>query len=110
MQRRTHEAEGLRAVTEIVSQAVPNEETVEQVLIAIANLLETDIVTMALVDEETGELVINPGYVWGATLPSPYRIDAYAPGFAESVLISRRPFLSNDLRNDKNVAARSTAH
>ncbi|MBI5957302.1 MAG: GAF domain-containing protein, partial [Chloroflexi bacterium] len=103
MQRRTHEAEGLRAVTEIASQAAPTPETVEAVMIAISNMLEVQVVTMALVDESTGQLVIEPSYAWGAKLSETYRIDAYASGFERSVLVSRQPFVSNELRNDKRV-------
>ncbi len=103
MQRRTHEAEGLRAVTEIASQGVPTPETIEAVLIAVANLLETQVVVISLVDEATGELVIEPGYVWGGALDEPYRINAFAPGFEHSVLVSRQPFISLDLRADERV-------
>ncbi len=59
--------------------------------------------TIAQVDEGTGELVIAPNLIWGRTLQEPYRIDAYAPGFEGSVLISRRPALSHDLLNDEHV-------
>ncbi len=103
MQRRTHEAEGLRAVTEIASTAVPTTETIENVLIAVANLLMSEIALLGLVDEETGQLVFNPEYSWGAKGLEPYRINPYTPGFEQSVLLSRRPFLSNDLPNDSRV-------
>ena len=103
MQRRTHEAEGLRAITEIASQLAPLDETREAVLIAIANLLESDIVVMGLVDNKSGELVIAPDTVWGAALEQPIRLDAYGPGFEDSVLISRRPFMSNALAKDERV-------
>ncbi|MBN1967484.1 MAG: GAF domain-containing protein, partial [Anaerolineae bacterium] len=103
MQRRTHEAEGLRAVTEIASQSGPLQPIIEQIIIAIANLLESQVVALTLVDEDTGELVLEPDTVWGATLDRPYKIDAYAAGFEESVLVSRRPFLSNSLRDDRRV-------
>ncbi len=103
MQRRAHEAEGLRAITEIASQSAPMGDMVEQVIVAIANLLQSEAVIIALVDEETGELVIQPGYVWGSKLNKAIIIDAYAPGFEQSVLISRRPFMSNSLRDDKRV-------
>jgi len=103
MQRRTHEAEGLRAVTEIASQVAPLEETVEAVLIAVANLLESDVVAMGLVDEKSGDLVIAPDTVWGVPLEQPIRLDAYGPGFEDSVLIARRPLMSNALAEDERV-------
>jgi PAS domain S-box-containing protein len=103
MQRRTHEAEGLRAVTEIASQMAPVDETVEAVIIAVANLLQSAIVTVAVVDESTGQLVVRPDYAWGIRISEAYHIDAYAPGFEHSVFISRRPFLSNNLDDDERV-------
>lgn len=103
MQRRTHEAEGLRAVTEIASQVTPDLGTVERVVIAVANLLEAEFVSVALVDEGSGELVFSPGYTWGTNLKEPFRFDAYAAGFENSVLISRRPFISNDLSGDQRL-------
>ena len=103
MQRRTHESEGLRAIAAIATQGVPTQETVEDVLIAVANVLQSGCVALALVEESSGALVLDPQYVWGAALESPYRINAYAPGFENSVLVSRRPLLSHDLAADERV-------
>ncbi|MBN1681453.1 MAG: GAF domain-containing protein [Anaerolineae bacterium] len=103
MQHRTHEAEGLRAITEFAAQVAPLDEKLEQINIAIANLLQSDVVAIGLVDEKTGELVIEPQYMWGGALTEPYRIDAYAPGFEKSVLVSRRPFVGSNLRDDQRV-------
>src|SRR5690554_7633978 len=44
MQRRTHQAEGLRVITEFASQVRPLHETTEQILIALANLYEAEAV------------------------------------------------------------------
>ncbi|WP_119068837.1 GAF domain-containing protein [Aggregatilinea lenta] len=103
MQRRTHEAEGLRAITEIASEPAPGDDTFEQVLVAIANLLESSVVSLALLDEGTGQLVIAPTTVWGLVLDEPYAIDTYSPGFENSVLVSRQPFISNNLRDDRQI-------
>lgn len=105
MQRRTHEAEGLRAITEIaaMSAAAPFEQIVERVLIGIANLVQCNIVALGLVDEETGTLDFAPDMTWGASLDGPYRIDAYAAEFEPSALISRRPFATNDIREDRRT-------
>ena len=103
MQRRTHEAEGLRAVAEIATRGAPSAETLEDTLVAVANILSSDVVMAALVDESSGALVVDPRHVWGVTLDEPYRIDAYAPGFEHSVLVSRRPLLSNHLATDEQI-------
>ncbi len=103
MMRRTHESEGLRAITEIAALVEPISDAVERVIIAIANLLESQAVSIALVDNITGKLLISAENTWGLTVKKPYEIDAYAPGFERSVLVSRRPFMSNSLRDDPNV-------
>ncbi len=103
MQRRTHEAEGLRAIAAMTTHGVPTGETVEEVLIAIANVSQSGCVALALVEESSGALVLDPQHVWGAALDAPYRIDAYAPGFEQSVLVSRQPLLSHNLPADGRV-------
>lgn len=103
MQRRTHEAEGLRAIAAMTTHGIPTQETVEEVLIAVANVAQSGYVALALVEESSGALVLDPQYVWGAALSAPFRIDAYAPGFEQSVLVSRRPLLSHNLPADGRV-------
>ncbi len=103
MQRRTHEAEGLRAITEIASEPAPGDDTFEQVLVAIANLLESSAVSLALLDENTGQLVIAPTTVWGLPLDHSHTIDTYSAGFENSVLVSGRSFISNNLRDDRQI-------
>jgi PAS domain S-box-containing protein len=103
MQRRTHEAEGLRAITEIASEPAPGDDTFEQVLVAIANLLESNVVSLALLNENTGQLVLAPTTVWGLSLEQPFVIDTYSPGFENSVLVSRQSFISNNLRDDRDI-------
>ncbi len=103
MQRRTHHAEGLRAVAEIATRGTPSLETLEDVLVAVANILRSEVVLTALVDERSGALVLDPRHVWGGALDEPYRIDAYTPDFEQSVLVSRRSLLSNNLAADARV-------
>ncbi|GAB4413485.1 MAG: hypothetical protein Kow00106_08350 [Anaerolineae bacterium] len=103
MQRRTHHAEGLRAVAEIATRGAPSLETLEEALVAVANILRSEAVLAALVDENSGALVLDPRHVWGISLDEPYRIDAYAAGFEQSVLVSRRTLLSNDLITDERI-------
>ena len=90
MQRRTHQAEGLRVITEFASEARPLHETTEQILIALANLYEAECVAIALVDESRGQLVFDPANVWGVTLDEPLAIDLTGPDGALSVLSDRR--------------------
>lgn len=94
MQRRTHQAEGLRVITEFASQARPLHETTEQILIAIANLYEVERVSLALVDDERGQLVFEPANTWGAELDEPLAVDLVGPDAAHSVLVTRRPAIS----------------
>ncbi len=94
MQRRTHQAEGLRVITEFASQTRALDETTEQILIALANLYEVEQVGIALVDEARGQLVFEPGNVWGAALDERLVIDLTGPGAAQSALIGRQPVIS----------------
>ncbi|MBN1203181.1 MAG: GAF domain-containing protein [Anaerolineae bacterium] len=103
MQRRTHEAEGLRGIAEIASRVAPLPGTMGELCAAIANLLQSEVVLLALVDEQTGQLTIAPDAVHGTVLEQAYQIDAYAPGFEHSVLVSRRPFQSHNLDDDPNA-------
>ena len=93
MQRRTHQAEGLRVITEFASQARPLHETTEQILIALANLYEAECVSIALVDDARGQLVFEPENVWGAALDAPLAIDLTGPDGALSVLGERQPVI-----------------
>ncbi len=107
MQRRTHEAEGLRVITEMVATAVIDDEIIERLLITVANLLEAGRVIIGLFDEDSGQLVIEPRYLWGADHQDDeartYRLDTYAEGFENSVMATRRPMLSNNLRGDEHI-------
>lgn len=103
MQRRTHGAEGLRAIAAMTTHGIPTQETIEEVLIAVANVSQSGYVALALVEESSGALVLDPQHVWGAALDAPFRMDAYAPGFEQSVLVSRRPLLSHNLPADGRV-------
>lgn len=93
MQRRTHQAEGLRVITEFASQVRPLHETTEQILIALANLYEAEAVSIALVDEARGQLVYEPGNVWGVALDEPLAIDLTGPDGAQGILSERQPVL-----------------
>ncbi|MCC6800289.1 MAG: GAF domain-containing protein, partial [Anaerolineae bacterium] len=94
MQRRTHQAEGLRVITEFASQTRSLDEMIEQILIALANLYEAGQVAIALVDEARGQLVVEPGNFWGVALDERLAIDLAGPDVAQSALIGRQPVIS----------------
>ncbi|MBZ0310011.1 MAG: GAF domain-containing protein, partial [Anaerolineae bacterium] len=94
--RRAIEADGLRKIAEIVSGAVQFNDIIQQVLAETTALINCEIAALGLLDGEKGGLVYEPAYIYGRTLDQAYRLDIFSPGFAESVVLSRRPFRSDN--------------
>ncbi|MDL1899640.1 GAF domain-containing protein [Anaerolineae bacterium CFX9] len=102
-QRRAEEAELLRAVAEAAGTIMTTEDDMKPVLGLIGKLMKSEAVWLNVLDERTGNLITHPHFVYGRQLNEPLVQNAYAPGFEYSVAISRRPFISNDVLNDKRV-------
>src|SRR5258708_7764890 len=104
MRERADEAEGLRKIAEIASSNLPLTEALIAVVKETQHLLDCAVVSIGLLDDLTGELTIRPETSIGLeSLSAPFSIDAYSPEFQTSVVITRRPLLSNDLRKDGAV-------
>jgi len=104
MQMRAQESEALRRVAEIASSSQPIEQIVHQVMTEITKLFNCEVAAVALFDKTTNKLVLRPDLSYG--LPSftdAINIDIYAPGMEYSTAISKRPFLSNNMRSDGRV-------
>lgn len=102
-QRRAEEAELLRAVAEGAGTIMTTDDDLKPVLGLIGKLLKSSAVWLNVLDERTGNLITYPHFVYGRNLTESLVQNAYAPGFEYSVAISRRPFISNDVLNDKRV-------
>lgn len=94
----------LHRIAETVSSSAGLDSIIGQVVLDTARLLEADICSVALLDERSGSLTIRPEWTVGLEdLKEPYTIDTFAPGFQSSVVVSRRPFMSNNLRADARL-------
>lgn len=60
-------------------------------------------VAVGFLDTQTGDLNYEPTAIYGTKLAAPIVMDAYSAGFANSPVISRRPFRTEDMVRDKRV-------
>ncbi|NDJ59621.1 MAG: GAF domain-containing protein [Chloroflexi bacterium] len=111
-QHRAEEAERLRRIAEMAGAILKQDDDFIPVLAETARLLDSAGVFINVLDSETGQLITHPQYMYGVELVAPIVQDAYSPGFEHSVVISRRPFMSNDVLNDERVlpSYREIAH
>src|SRR5205823_1653708 len=97
MQDRADESEGLRKIAELASSTLPLDDIIKQIAAETKMLLNSEIVSIGLLDDQTGELTVRPELTLGMEgLTQAFHIDAYAPDFQTSVVISKRVFMSND--------------
>ncbi|MCC7207535.1 MAG: GAF domain-containing protein, partial [Anaerolineae bacterium] len=98
------QAESLQRIGEVVSQGLSLDATIQEVVGETSRMLDADICAVGLLDERSGELYIRPEWTIGLDdLKEPYVIDTFAPGSQSSVVVSRRPFMSNNLRADPRL-------
>jgi PAS domain S-box-containing protein len=104
VRRRAREADGLRQIAEIAGAGLSLDDTIRRISEIMANVLQSTIACIALLDEGTAKLVLRPEHTYGMpTLTEPFIIDIYDPTMQGSVAISRRSFLSNDIPRDSRV-------
>ncbi|MBX3061761.1 MAG: GAF domain-containing protein [Anaerolineae bacterium] len=98
-------ADGLRRIADLASNSQTLDQLFSGVVREVKTLLNCDITSIGLLNETTGELRIQPDWTTGVDgqLTQTLILDAYAPGFDASPVISKRPFLSNDLLADGRV-------
>ena len=104
MRQRAHESEGLRHIAEVASSNLPMDDIIKTVVAETRQLVDSDVAAISLLNDSTGGLTTRPEWTTGMdSLTQPFSIDAYAPGFQTSVLISKRAFMSNDMHRDGRV-------
>jgi PAS domain S-box-containing protein len=98
-------AAGMQRLAEIVSSSTTLDQLASGAASVIRALLNCDLTTLWILNEATGELRAQPEWASGieGQLPQPLTLDVYAPGNETSPVISRRPFISNDVLNDGRV-------
>lgn len=101
--RLSKEIQGLQKVAEIISTREVMSNLFKDVLAEIAGVMDVEYGGFGILNQTTGDLVYNNETVYGGELPAPIKYDVYSPDFAHSVVLSRRPFRSNDVLNDKRT-------
>ncbi|GAB4530202.1 MAG: hypothetical protein OHK0046_50650 [Anaerolineae bacterium] len=96
-QRSAEQAQGLRDVAELAGYVLTSQESFAPVLAKIAELMNSELVFVNVLDQQNGTLVTYPRWVHGMELSEPIRQDIYAPGFETSVAVSHSSFISNDV-------------
>ncbi|MDX1995417.1 MAG: GAF domain-containing protein [bacterium] len=103
VQRSMEEAQGLRRVAELAGAVLTTQETFTPVLAEIGQLMDSEMVYINVLDHQTGSLVTYPRWVHGMELTEPLVQDVYSKGFEQSVAVSHRPYMGNDVLNDDRV-------
>ncbi|MFW5709564.1 MAG: GAF domain-containing protein, partial [Chloroflexota bacterium] len=102
-QRSAEQAQGLRRVAELAGNVLTTEETFSPVLAEIASLMGVEKVFINVLDQQKGQMITYPRWVFGAELSEPITQDIYSPGFEDSVAVSQIPYISNDVLGDDLV-------
>ncbi len=100
VQQRVNEAEHLRRIAELAGAVLTSEDSLAPVLAQVAQLTESPIVFISVLDQHSSNIITYPHYVHGLELAAPIVQDVYAVGFERSVAISQRPFYSSDVQAD----------
>ena len=100
VQDRVDESEGLRRVAEYAGGVMTGADDFLLTLREICRLTNSPSAFINILDPQTGNLIRSPKYSYGVASAAPFVFDAYSKGYEQSVAVSRRPFLSNDVRND----------
>ncbi len=104
MRQRADESEGLRRIAEVASGNLSLDEIIKSIVVETQKLIGCEVVAVGLLDERAGEVTIRPEWTTGMdALTQPFSIDVYAADFQTSVVVSKHPFMTNDVRNDDRV-------
>lgn len=103
VQRRVQESESLRKIAEHAGSILTSEDSFTPILSEIAALLSSPLIYINVLDQQTGSLTTYPRWVFGTELHEPLVQDIFSKGFENSVAVSQRPFLTNDVIADSRV-------
>jgi len=102
IQRATQRANDLRRIAEMAGAMVRLEDDARPLLKAIADYTGSPQAFISIL-EGTGNLVTSPERAYGIDLKEITSQNIYGPNFQYSVVMSRRPFFSNDVMSDPRV-------
>ncbi|MBC7811205.1 MAG: GAF domain-containing protein, partial [Burkholderiales bacterium] len=102
-QRRAEEADSLRHVAELAGGIVTTDDSVVTLLSEIADVMQSGIVFVNILDRQTGGLVSYPRWSHGVQFKDPLVQDVYSEGFDQTVAMSGQPFMTRDVMTDALV-------
>ena len=104
LRSRAMEAEGLRTIASLASSGTSLQDIIQASMRETAMLMRCETAGVALIDEQTGKLVLTPEYFYGiSNFIEPFELDIYQPGMEMSTAVSKRSFLSNNITQDDHV-------
>lgn len=103
VQRSAQQAESLRRLAEMAGSVLTTEESFAPILQEIAAFMRSPAVFINVLDHTTGSLITYPRWTYGFSQRETVVQDIRSEGFEHSVAVSGRPFMSNDLPNDRRV-------
>ncbi len=103
VERLTLETDTMRTISEAAATQTDVSKILEVAMGRIARLFGVQVVAVGFLDTQTGDLNYEPTAIYGTKLAAPIVMDAYSAGFANSPVISRRPFRTEDMVRDKRV-------
>lgn len=103
VQDRADESEGLRRVAEFAGAVMTAEDDFLPVLREICRLTNSPSAFINVLEAQTGNLVGLPRNGYGFQRDQSFVYEAYSSGYDLTVAISRRPLISNDVRNDLSM-------
>jgi PAS domain S-box-containing protein len=109
---RAEQADGLREVAELASAVITPDQPFTPVLEAISRFMNSPVVYITIIDHTTNNLISYPRYIYGVPNAAAQMYEMSAnPDLKYAVALTKRPYISNDVLNDKRVITnyRSTA-
>ena len=103
VQRRANQADSLRKIAEMAGTVLSTNQSFTPVLQEIANYTNSQVVYVNVLDESAGSLVTYPRWVYGMKLSDPIVQDIHAEGFENSIVMSAKPFMHNDVLNAEGL-------
>lgn len=101
---RAEQADGLRQVAELASAVITPDQPFTPVLESIARFMSSSVVFITIIDHTTNNLISYPRYIYGVPNAAPQMYEMSSnPDLKYAVALTKRPFLTNDLLNDKRV-------
>ncbi|MGB7340143.1 MAG: GAF domain-containing protein [Phototrophicaceae bacterium] len=103
VQMRANQAEGLRSVAELASSIISTEESYQPVLEQVANITNSPLVYISVVDYNSNTLVTYPRWSYGLNIQDAIIQDLTQSGYENIPARSGKYLISNNVSTDRRV-------